>query len=77
MAFQVAAVGKVLGAVSRIVGAGNRVVFDATERGGSYIQCVTTGHVTPLRTHNGVYYLDVWYNPVESKDFQGFQRQAR
>ena len=54
MAFQVAGVSKPLGAVSRIVGAGNRVIFDDPNTVGSYIENKTTGKKTPLRQHNGV-----------------------
>ena len=60
MAFQVAGVSKALGAVSRIVGAGSRVVFDDPNTVGSFIENKSTGKKTPLRQHNGVYYLDVW-----------------
>ena len=62
MAFQVAGVSKALGAVSRIVGAGNRVIFDEPSIG-SFIENKTTGKKTPLRQHNGVDYMDVWVRP--------------
>ena len=75
MSFQVAGVGKALGAVSRIVGCGNRVIFDHPDNGGSYIENKQTGKVTPLRQNNGVYYLDVWYKPGSELN-QGFARQA-
>ena len=75
MAFQVAGVSKALGAVSRIVGNGNRVVFDHPNDGGSYIENKVTGKQTPLRQHNGVYYLDVWYKPGDEVK-QGFPRQG-
>ena len=81
MAFQVAGVSKALGAVSRIVGAGNRVVFDDPTTVGSYIENKTTMKQTPLRQHNGVYYLDVWIKPGHGFDNdrndQGFTRPAR
>ena len=81
MAFQVAGVGKALGAVSRIVGAGNRVIFDDPTTVGSYIENKTTGKQTPLRQHNGVYYLDVWVKPGHGFDNdqnnQVFARPAR
>ena len=76
MAFQVAGVGKALVAVSRIVGAGNRVVFDDPATIGSYIENKTSGKKTPLRQHNGVYYLDVWMKPGQGFDNQGFHRQG-
>ena len=60
MSFQVAGVSKALGAVSRIAGAGNRVIFDDPNTVGSCIQNKRTGKCTPLRQHNGVYYLDAW-----------------
>ena len=75
-AFQVAGVSKALGAVSRIVGAGNRVVFDNPAKEGSYIENKTTGVRTPSRQHNGVYYLDMWMKPGEHIDVKGFQRQG-
>ena len=54
MSFQVAGVSKALGAVSRIVGAGNRVIFDDPNTVGSFIENKTTGKITPLRQHNGI-----------------------
>ena len=54
MSFQVAGVSKALGAVSRLVGAGNRVVFDDPNTVGSFIENKMTGKQTPLRQHNGV-----------------------
>ena len=74
-AFQVAGVSKALGAVRRIVGNGNRVVFDSPNDGGSYIENQITGKQTPLRQHNGVYYLDIWYKPADEVK-QGFLRQG-
>ena len=76
MAFQVAGVSKALGAVSRIVGAGNRVIFDDPATVGSYIENKTTGKTTPLRQNNGVYYLDVWVKPGMGHDNQDFRRQG-
>ena len=80
MAFQVAGVSKALRAVSRIVGAGNRVIFDDPNTVGSFIENKATGKKTPLRQHNGVYYLDVCVKPGQGYDNdihnQGFQRQG-
>ena len=67
---------KALGAVSRIVGAGHRVVFDDPAKEGSYIEDKTTGERTKLRQQNGVYFLDVWMRPGEHVPIQGFPRQA-
>ena len=75
MSFQVGGVSKALGAVSRMVGNGNRVVFDQPNEGGSYIENKNTGKIIQLRQHNGVYYLDVWYKPGDELK-QGFPRQA-
>ena len=75
MNFQIAEVSKALGAVSRIVGKNNRVIFDDPEKEGSYIENKITKNRTPLRQHNGVYYLDVWVRPGEY--YSGFQRQGR
>ena len=56
--FQVAdAVNKPLGADSRIVSRGNRVVFD-DEWNGSYIENKINGKRVLLRQENGVYVLD-------------------
>lgn len=40
--------------------AGNRVVFDDPNRVGSFTENKASGKRTPLRQHNGVYYMDVW-----------------
>ena len=72
MNFQIAEVSKALGAVSRIVGKNNRIIFGDPEKDGSYIEDKTTKNRTPLRQHNGVYYLDVWVRPGEY--YSGFQR---
>ena len=69
-----AGVSKALGAVSRIVGAGHRVIFDDPSVG-SYIENKTTGKQTMLRQTNGVYYLDVWMKPGNEWKAQGFPRQ--
>ena len=75
MTFQVAGVHKALGAVSKIVGAGHRVIFDSEDIG-SYIEDKKTGQKTKLRQTNGVYFLDVWMKPGEHVPPQGFPRQA-
>ena len=77
MSFQVAGVSKALGTVSRIVGAGSRVVFDDPATVGSYIENKTTGKTTPLRQHNGVYYLDALVKPGCGLGNQCFTRPAR
>ena len=76
MAFQMAGVAKALGAVSRIVGAGNDVVFSHPDRGGSYIINNFTKHKTPLRQQYGVYYLDVWSKHGECINADVFHRQV-
>ncbi len=68
MTFQIAGGSKALGAVSRIVGAGNRVLLDDPNTVGSFIENKTTGKKTPLRQHNGVDYLDVWVKPGHGYD---------
>ena len=76
MNFQIAEVSKALGAVSRIAGKNNRVVFDDPNTVGSFIENKTTGKKTPLRQHNGVYYMDVWVKPGQGYDNdQDFRRQ--
>ena len=48
-----AGVSKALRAVSRIVGAGNKAVFDDPAKEGSYIANKITLARTPLRQYNG------------------------
>ena len=73
MTFQIAAISKPLGAVSKFVGSKYRVVFDEPT---SYIESKATGKKTSLRESNGVYFLDVWMRPGDHLDHQGFRRQA-
>ena len=56
LSFQVAGVSKALGAVSRIVDAGNRVVFDD----GCYTVNKATGDRTPIRIENGQFMIHVY-----------------
>ena len=72
MTFQVAEINNTIAAVSRVVGGGNRVVFDSPEIG-SYVERKLTGERTYLRQSNGVYYMDVWVPPHN----QGFPGQGR
>ena len=73
MTFQIAAIGKPLGAVSKFVSANHRVVFDHPQ---SYIENKTSGKKTTLRQSNGVYFLDVWMKPGDHMSTQGFRRQT-
>ena len=57
---QVCDVSQGLLSVSKAVTAGNRVVFDAEETGGSYIQNKVTGEVTRLKPEGGMYTLKMW-----------------
>ena len=52
--------------VSKIVQAGNRVVFEA---GGSYIEHKLTGEVTPLVEQRGLYKLKMWVPKDQSHPF--------
>ena len=56
------------------------MVFDDPNTVGSFIENKTTGKKTPLRQHNGVYYMDVWVKPGHGYDNdehnQGFHRQG-
>ena len=70
LSFQVAGVSKALGAVSRIVGAGNRVIFDDPETVGSYIENRKSGSRTQLRQYSGVYYPYMWMKPGDHVGFQ-------
>ena len=76
MAFQMAAISKPLGAVSKFEEAGYEVRFRRPERGGSFIECERTGRKTPLRKSGGVYFLDVWMKFGDHVNSQGFRRQA-
>ena len=73
MTFQIAAISKPLGAVSKFVGSKHRGVFDEPT---SYIESIMTGKKTSLRETNGVYFLDAWMRPGDHLDHQGFRRQA-
>ena len=52
--------------VSKVVKAGNRVVFDAD---GSYIENKTTGEVTPLMEQRGLYKLKMWIPKDQTHPF--------
>ena len=69
---------KFWGSVSRIVGAGHRVILDSPEVG-SYVENKSTGKKIFLRQHNGVYLLDVWVepNPMGPGKEVSFTRPAR
>ena len=62
---QVAEVTKVLGSVSKICEAGNRVVFD---EGGSYIESKSTGRRTKLEKDKGVYCMCLWVKGKEGSE---------
>ena len=64
---QVCEVNKALLSVSRMVQAGNKVVFAGS---GSYVEDETTGERIPLREQGGMYMLKLWVKN------QSFQRQA-
>ena len=52
--------------VSKVVRAGNRVVFDEE---GSYIEHKQTGEVTPLSEVGGLYKLKMWVPKNQSYPF--------
>ena len=52
--------------VSKIVKAGNKVVFDDS---GSYIEHKLTGEVTPLAEQRGLYKLEMWVPKDQSRPF--------
>ena len=52
--------------VSKVVKAGNRVVFD---EGGSYIEHKASGEVTPLIEQRGLYKLKMWVPEDQSCPF--------
>ena len=57
MTAQVTEVNKALLSVSRMVKAGNRVVFDSD---GSYIEHKSSGEWTPLEETRGIYKVKMW-----------------
>ena len=59
MTAQVCDVNKALLSVSKMVKAGNRVIFDPE---GSYIEDRTTGECMNLKEKNGMYMLSLWTN---------------
>ena len=64
---QVCEVNKALMSVSRMVQAGNKVVFS---KSGSYVEDESTKERIPLREQGGMYMLKLWVKN------QSFQRQA-
>ena len=63
MTAQVTEVNKALLSVSRMVKAGNRVVFDEE---GSYVEHKASGEWIPLAEQNGLYMLKMWVPKDES-----------
>ena len=59
-------VNRVLGSVSQMVEAGCRVVFDAEDRGGSYVIHRPTGERHRLHQRRGVFVLPLWVRPPGS-----------
>ena len=74
MTFQVAAVNKALGSVSKMVENGNKVVF---ARDGSYIENEWSQDRLWLREDNGVYVLDMLVAPPDNPPESGFGRQGK
>ena len=75
---QVADVKTALGSVSQMLRAGNRVHF---ETGGSYIEHIGTGRITPIIERNGMFEIGVWVpssagTPREPSDSPDFARQG-
>ena len=66
MTAQVMEVNKALLSVSRMVKAGNRVVFDEE---GSYIEHKTSGEWIPLEERGGVYVLKMWIPKGQTSPF--------
>ena len=78
MEFVVTDVTKPLAAVSAIVEAGNRVVFD---KQGSFVQNTTTGERIELTCEKGTYTMEVDVDMIgvcaaDEADSSGFTRQA-
>ena len=66
MSVHVTEVNKALLSVSRIVNAGNRVVFDSD---GSYIEHKISGEWTPLEDKGGLYAIKMWIPREQSSVF--------
>ena len=78
--FQIAEVNKVLAAVSALVDANHRVIFDKDEKSGVYISFITdkaTGVSTKMRRDRNVWVVDAWIDEeVEDVDLDPvFARQ--
>ena len=67
MTAQVAQITKPLCAIRKVVKAGNRVVFDSEEDGGSFVTNKRTGEVTRINEVQGDYQVDVWV-PTEGQE---------
>ena len=66
MSVHVTEVNKALLSVSKIVNAGNRVVFDSD---GSYIEHKTSGEWMPFEERKGLYTLKLWVPRDQSTPF--------
>jgi hypothetical protein len=70
-----------LAAVSQVVKAGHRVVFDSEENGGSYIENTGTGKRHKVYERGGIYVLPAWVEPSSGASLTalsqpGFARQV-
>ena len=69
MTAQVTEVNKALLSVSRLLDTGHRIVFDARNNGGSYIENCTSGDWIALEENNGTYVLKLWVHKDQSSPF--------
>ena len=63
-------------AVSKMVAKNKRVVFDAEERGGSWIYDYGTGKNIQMYERDEVHIMPAWVKPRGEAKGKGFQRQA-
>ncbi len=71
MKFAVMDLQRIIVAVSRMVKAGNRVVFDSAENGGSYIYNKKSGRYHVIHERNGVYVVPIWIRRPTTTGFRG------
>ena len=78
--FQIAEVNKVLAAVSALVDAGNKVVFDRDDKTGLDISLIVnkkSGLYTKLRRERNVWVVDAWVEEEDDDDLNNVDRPAK
>ena len=74
--WEVGDIAQPLSAVSKMVRAGNRVVFDAPEHGGSHVYNHRTQDIMALHEKEGVYVLPAWIKPGPNASSSRFRGHA-